>query len=92
MKLLPLAWSAVWLAQASAFVAVPTAITHRGASAICSSAEGRVPPSPDELRARAAAIREELKELEANASATRRPNADLVEPRPVREREISRCF
>lgn len=43
-----------------------------------------MPPSPDELKARAAAIREELKELEADVSATRRPNADLVEPKRVR--------
>lgn len=43
-----------------------------------------MPPSPDELRARAAAIREELKELEADASVNRRPNAELAEPKRVR--------
>lgn len=43
-----------------------------------------MPPSPDELRARAAAIREELKELEAEASVNRRPNAELAEPKRVR--------
>eukprot|EP00752_Nemacystus_decipiens_P007428 g6640.t1 len=42
-----------------------------------------MPPSPDELRARAAAIREELKELEADASVNRRPNAELAEPKRV---------
>lgn len=55
-----------------------------------------MPPSPDELRARAAAIREELKELEANASVNRRPNAELAEPKRVRvkttqQEVVSRC-
>lgn len=36
-------------------------------------------PTPDELQARAAAVRAELKELEAKAGLTRRPNAELIE-------------
>lgn len=51
-----------------------------------SSTEGRIPPSPDELKAKAAAIREELKGLEATAEAIRRPNADLMDQRPVRRK------
>lgn len=50
-----------------------------------------MPPSPDELRARAAAIREELKELEANASVNRRPNAELAEPKRVRAKSLYCC-
>lgn len=84
MKLLWLAWSVPWLTQATAFVTLPTIATlQRSSPALAARAEGRVPPSPDELRARAAEIREELKELEANAAETRRPNADFIAPKPV---------
>lgn len=40
-------------------------------------------PTPDELRARAAALREELEELEAKAAETRRPKEKLEEPQAV---------
>ena len=61
--------------ETAPFSAVSTALT----------AIGGKPPSPDELRARAAAIREELKDLEASAAESRRTNTDLVEKQTVRE-------
>lgn len=84
MKLLSLAWGVLWVTHVAAFL-TPHPITARRSAVAVSSAAGLVPPSPDELKAKAAAIREEIKELEANASATNRPNADLVKPLPVRE-------
>lgn len=95
MRALSLAWSLLWLIETHSFVALPTIPTRqRGAEfhKLRSSPNGRIPPSPDELKARAAAIREELKELEANASVTRRPNAELAEPKRVRERVRGRSM
>lgn len=95
MKLLFGALSAVWLVRASGFAVLPAAVSYSGSSAgrsvssasswsaLRSSSEGLRPPSPDELRARAAEIREELKGLEEAAASTRRPNAELAEPRKV---------
>lgn len=98
MKVSSIAWLVVWLTHAAdAFVALPSHPVVARSSASASSslvlglAKTNGPPSPDELRARAAAIREELKELEADAAITRRPNADLIDPRPVRpgQREVT---
>ena len=87
MKLRSLACLGVlWVTHVAAFYMPPPITAWRGASMAVTSAAGLIPPSPDELKAKAAAIREELKELEANASATNRPNADLVKPLPVRGR------
>lgn len=85
MKLLSLAWGALWVTHVAAFLTPRPITARRSASVSVSSATGLIPPSPDELKAKAAAIREEIKELEANASVTNRPNSDLVKPVPVRE-------
>lgn len=84
MKLLSLAWGALWVTHVASFLTPSPITARRSASVAVSSAAGLIPPSPDELKAKAAAIREEIKALEANASATNRPNADLVKPLPVR--------
>lgn len=89
MRLRTLACSTIWLAHAvDGFINLPLRaidaapfLTSRSAI----SAIGGKPPSPDELRARAAAIREELKELEASAAGTRRPNVEFAEQRTVRD-------
>lgn len=89
MRVFSLAWSLLWLAETCSFVVLPAIQSRQRVQQfhrLRSSPDGRIPPSPDELKARAAAIREELKELEANASVTRRPNAELAEPKRVRER------
>lgn len=39
--------------------------------------------TPDELMARAAALREELEQLEAKAAETRKPKEENAEPLPV---------
>lgn len=86
MKLLALAcWGVLWITHVASFLTPPPITAKRSASVAVSNAAGLVPPSPDELKAKAAAIREELKLLEANVAATNRPNADLVKPVPVRE-------
>lgn len=84
MKLLSLAWGVLWVTHVASFLTPSPITARRSASVAVSSAAGLIPPSPDELKAKAAAIREEIKALEANASATNRPNADLVKPLPVR--------
>lgn len=86
MKLLSLAWGVLWITHVAAFLTPPPITARRSPTVAVFGTAGMVPPSPDELKARAAAIREELKQLEADrdASGTSRPNADLVKPVPVR--------
>lgn len=88
MKLLSLAWGVLWTTHVSSFLTPPPIAARRSPSVAVFGTAGMVPPSPDELKARAAAIREELKQLEADrdASGTSRPNAELVKPVPVRGR------
>ncbi|CAM9406197.1 unnamed protein product [Ectocarpus sp. 6 AP-2014] len=84
MGLLSRACLVLWLTPTHSFMAVPPiASRKRVTTQLHNGEDGRIPPSPETLRARAAAIREELKELEATAAATRRPNAELAEPKRV---------
>lgn len=89
MRIRTLACSTIWLVHAvDGFINLPlraiNAAPFLTAPRSALSAIGGKPPSPDELRARAAAIREELKELEASASETRRPNVEFAEQQTVR--------
>eukprot|EP00903_Cladosiphon_okamuranus_P008262 g7952.t1 len=97
MRAVWVALSTFWLAKTSSFVALPgIASRQRISHAALSAGSGMpMPPSPEELKARAAAIREELKELEANASVNRRPNAELAEPKravPFPETLLDSCW
>lgn len=86
---------AVWLLQlTTAFVVVPRsglssqrrcALRHKFTvmSTPSSSANERIEPTPEELQAKAAALREEVRGLEASAAGTRRPK-ELVESQQVR--------
>lgn len=88
MRVAWVACSTLWLSKTCSFVTSPgvasQALLRKSSGRRLSMSAMPMPPSPDELRARAAAIREELKELEATASVNRRPNAELAEPKRVR--------
>lgn len=89
MRIHTLVCSTIWLVHVvDGFINLPLraidAAPFLTSSRSALSAIGGKPPSPDELRARAAAIREELKELEASAAETRRPNVESAEQRTVR--------